>query len=566
MKPFIMKCSSLLCLAALIVWAGASSLAYAENEFQAEAIRTERAGEDFKISGQLAGSSTYAALVVLFPGKQLNIQYDVPVDATGTVSAAEIVPVTDGYYEYLHPVGEDGPYGVYTIHLRYEDSIYEAAYRFTKGGASYTEELKEEINSGADILETLLEYNDLVLLDEEWFTSADKALTAYFQEMLSGCIPITDIDAFLAETDRAAQLVQALDKANSAGSPEEFTAVLKENAEILGIGFDTDDAEAKAFLSEVFQNRPFFSVEPYQALNEKYVLAKLNAASWGGYAEIIKLYDTIGIDIDAELENFTAKQRERLFSELAERSPFENLVQFREAFSDAKKEALSQNQSSGGSVQSGGSSGGRGGSQIASSAVTLPPEPEPEKLTFSDLDETEWARESIEYLASISVVSGVGENRFHPAGNVKREEFLKMVLNALGYTVKSGKCPFTDIASDAWYENYVYTAYTEEIVTGKTETLFGTGEAITRQDAAVILSRALEKRGIFLDVTGSGTAPADADKIADYAAGAVETMFRAGVLTGDENAAFLPQENLTRAQAAKMLYGILMNTTQEEAA
>ena len=51
--------------------------------------------------------------------------------------------------------------------------------------------------------------------------------------------------------------------------------------------------------------------------------------------------------------------------------------------------------------------------------------------------------------------------------------------------------------------------------------------------------------------------PNDFNSVEEYAAEAVQNMFKAGIINGDENRNFKPQDFLTRAEAAKMIHGIL---------
>ena len=52
---------------------------------------------------------------------------------------------------------------------------------------------------------------------------------------------------------------------------------------------------------------------------------------------------------------------------------------------------------------------------------------------FTDVPASHWAAGFIEYLASVGVVSGVGDNKFDPNGQVTSVQFAKMLLVALGY-------------------------------------------------------------------------------------------------------------------------------------
>ncbi|PER28972.1 MULTISPECIES: S-layer homology domain-containing protein [Bacillus] len=57
------------------------------------------------------------------------------------------------------------------------------------------------------------------------------------------------------------------------------------------------------------------------------------------------------------------------------------------------------------------------------------------KVTFSDIDNLSWAtaKSSIETLASLKVVSGVGEGKFDPNGVVSRQQAAQFIYNAMNY-------------------------------------------------------------------------------------------------------------------------------------
>jgi S-layer homology domain len=61
------------------------------------------------------------------------------------------------------------------------------------------------------------------------------------------------------------------------------------------------------------------------------------------------------------------------------------------------------------------------------------------KKTFSDIDGLGWAtaKSSIETLASLGLVSGKGEGKFHPNATVTREEAAQFIYNAMNYTTEA---------------------------------------------------------------------------------------------------------------------------------
>ena len=107
-----------------------------------------------------------------------------------------------------------------------------------------------------------------------------------------------------------------------------------------------------------------------------------------------------------------------------------------------------------------------------------------------------------------------------------------------------------------WFAPYIKKAKGLGIINGQSETLFGSGQNITRQDMAVIAYNAATKYGIsFSDE--SKTLFEDDENVAEYAKNAVYGLRSGGVLNGKENNAFCPLDNAARAEAAKIIYGLL---------
>ncbi|MCK9478700.1 MAG: S-layer homology domain-containing protein [Firmicutes bacterium] len=206
----------------------------------------------------------------------------------------------------------------------------------------------------------------------------------------------------------------------------------------------------------------------------------------------------------------------------------------------------------------GGGSSGRGGSvtsvgiNIPLIADTQPTEAGKEsREAFKDVP-GHWAYVSIMALYDLGIVNGGGDGDFYPQNNITRAEFIKMTLSAFDIQPSSkGEISFADIDSGEWYAPWVVAAAEAKIITGYTNGLFGANDFITREDAATVISR----------VAGSsyGLQPADnmvfmdEDNISEYAKEAVALMKTAGIISGYPDGTFLPKNNLTRAESAKMI-------------
>lgn len=85
---------------------------------------------------------------------------------------------------------------------------------------------------------------------------------------------------------------------------------------------------------------------------------------------------------------------------------------------------------------------------------------------------------------------------------------------------------------------------------------FGVGQNITREDMAVMVYRAAKKTGKVSDAE-QGAAFADENEISDYAKEAVNTLKARGVMGGKGENRFEPKAYATRAEAAKMIHGLI---------
>lgn len=176
---------------------------------------------------------------------------------------------------------------------------------------------------------------------------------------------------------------------------------------------------------------------------------------------------------------------------------------------------------------------------------------------FSDLDSVLWAKDSIEKLAELKIVSGIGDGLFAPDGLVKREEFIKMLVLALDVYDENAKCSFDDVNESDWYYTYIASALECKITLGTGNSKFGAGQYLKREDVAVILNRCInvekQRDESFLF--------ADDKDISDYAKESVYNLYANGVINGMGDSIFAPQETCTRAMAAKLIYSSIIEST-----
>lgn len=180
---------------------------------------------------------------------------------------------------------------------------------------------------------------------------------------------------------------------------------------------------------------------------------------------------------------------------------------------------------------------------------------------FRDLQGAEWAEGYIEYMNYAGIMTGDGNGKFRPDDPITREEFAKALLSALkitgdDFTVEKPMA-FSDVDNDAWYYETVEIACRSGIVNGIDDITFGVGQLITREDAATMAIRARYTAKLAFRRMGDTVEFADRESIAGYALSAVTELQKAGILSGYEDGTFKPQNSITRAETAKLLYGML---------
>ena len=225
--------------------------------------------------------------------------------------------------------------------------------------------------------------------------------------------------------------------------------------------------------------------------------------------------------------------------------------------------------SGGGGGSTGGGSGGGGGSSSggiiesnkkpATEEETQANQAAPmEKNIFADIASVPWAQEAIVALKIKNVINGKTEKEFCPNDNITREEFTKLVVAAVAGDAQKAEIKFSDANPNEWYYSYIQKAKGVGLINGISETKFGVGQNITRQDMAVIIYNAAKLKNVVGNSEPEQFPFGDDKSIADYAKEAVYTLKTMGIINGVDENNFAPLATATRAEAAVMIYRLLL--------
>jgi hypothetical protein len=170
-----------------------------------------------------------------------------------------------------------------------------------------------------------------------------------------------------------------------------------------------------------------------------------------------------------------------------------------------------------------------------------------------------WAESYISKLTAKHVIMGIDDTHYGPQANVTRADFVTLAIRSLGLDEASGtiaQSTFADVSEDAYYASSIDKAVQLGLIQGS-DGKFRPKDAITREEAAVVLQKLIQYKA-GSDSSGAATASfKDMNSVSDWAKQAVSELKAKGILDGKGDNNFDPRGKVTRAEIAKLLYGII---------
>ena len=149
---------------------------------------------------------------------------------------------------------------------------------------------------------------------------------------------------------------------------------------------------------------------------------------------------------------------------------------------------------------------------------------------------------------------------WNPAENLTRGEFTAVITAALGLPLRTVGI-FEDVPAGSPFAGYIDTAFYYGIVGGTSATTFHPSGLVTRQEAAVMITRAAGLLGLDtemgdVEVLNILAMFGDYRRASRWAWGPLAFSFREGILC-DEAFYIRPLERITRGEVGDMVYGLL---------
>ncbi len=164
-----------------------------------------------------------------------------------------------------------------------------------------------------------------------------------------------------------------------------------------------------------------------------------------------------------------------------------------------------------------------------------------------------WAESYINKAVYAGFVKGYPDGNFRPDKAVTRAEFTSMVNKALGNN-GTENVTFSDVPYNQWYYKDVAKGISAAFVGGYNDNTFRPNSPVTREEAAVMVSRFVPT----YNHSKSTSSFKDKYAISSWANDAVKKIYSKGYMGAYKNdGKYHPKDPLTRAQTAKILCSIL---------
>ncbi|WP_339260195.1 S-layer homology domain-containing protein [Paenibacillus sp. FSL R5-0713] len=176
-----------------------------------------------------------------------------------------------------------------------------------------------------------------------------------------------------------------------------------------------------------------------------------------------------------------------------------------------------------------------------------------------------WAKEAVNDMGSRMVIDGKGDGSFRPESDITRAEFVTILIRGLGLKPDNEAAPFTDVKASDWHNGAIHAAYSYQLINGFKDGSFRPNARITREEAMVIIAKAMKITGLTANLDGQSIDTilrpyADAAKASTWAQSGIADSIQTGIVTGRSDINLAPKDYVTRAEVAAIVKRLLQKS------
>ncbi|WP_367903441.1 alginate lyase family protein [Paenibacillus sp. PL2-23] len=183
---------------------------------------------------------------------------------------------------------------------------------------------------------------------------------------------------------------------------------------------------------------------------------------------------------------------------------------------------------------------------------------------FKDV-KSHWAMDAINNMGSRMIIQGTGNEMFSPNRDITRAEFVAIIVRSLGLKQENGTDTFSDVKTTDWYSSAINTAYSYNLINGFEDETFRPNDRITREQAIVIISRAMLMTDLKAETPTQSTNTIlspfqDASDASTWAIIGIADSVQANIISGKSNMKLAPKDYMTRAEVATIVERLLQES------
>lgn len=159
------------------------------------------------------------------------------------------------------------------------------------------------------------------------------------------------------------------------------------------------------------------------------------------------------------------------------------------------------------------------------------------------------------YLDAEGVINPSSSTGFYePDRKVTRAEFMRYINRAFHFTEKA-TITYADVPEKSWYYETVQIAARHGYISGVSSDKIDPQGVVDREQAATIIGRLLKLQPE--NITADMLPFSDKQEIDNWSAGYIKAAADKGIISGYNDNSFQPKKAITRAEVAKILYGVM---------
>ncbi|MFR4977760.1 MAG: Ig-like domain-containing protein [Butyricicoccus sp.] len=179
---------------------------------------------------------------------------------------------------------------------------------------------------------------------------------------------------------------------------------------------------------------------------------------------------------------------------------------------------------------------------------TAPPVNSAIDTSFTDIPQTHWASAPIQDVVSRGLFVGTKPGTFSPNESMSRSMLVTVLYRLAGEPAVQAVNHFNDVGR-TYYTDAVTWASENQIVSGTSSNTFSPNLMVTREELVVMLYRLANP---VPNASAKLTGFSDTAKVSSWASASMQWAVENEILKGS-NGALLPQQKLTRAEAASLI-------------